>query len=432
MTDMFTTTEQMLTFFEERKNIGIKLGLERIKLLLELLDNPQNKIKAIHVAGTNGKGSTIAYLKNALMYNGYKVGVYSSPSLDGITGHIFLNDHKITVEEFLRLFNILYPLIQQLDASGDHPTEYEILTALAFMFFSEHVDIALIETAMGGRFDTTNCFQPILSIITNIDKDHMGFLGQSIKEIAYHKAGIIKEQIPVIVGDVGEEASAVIREEAEVKKAKIYQLHEDFHYRSIMHNNDTQTFTWVDNDDQTMKVSIHMYGVHQVKNAALALMSIRLLMKLGYEIDREKVFIGLENTFVPGRFEVITKEPTIILDGAHNLAGMQTFLDTVTNRFQNKDKHLIFAGFKDKELQKMLQLLLDGYFSTITVTSFEHERAACAAYLYSLTDLKYVRQVEDWKEATSNIYKHSANENEAYFITGSLHFIAMVRNHLLK
>src|SRR5690625_2285270 len=157
---MFTTTEQMLTFFEERKNIGIKLGLERIKLLLELLDNPQNKIKAIHVAGTNGKGSTIAYLKNALMYNGYKVGVYSSPSLDGITGHIFLNDHKITVEEFLRLFNILYPLIQQLDASGDHPTEYEILTALAFMFFSEHLNIALIDIVMTHRFIDLlcNCF----------------------------------------------------------------------------------------------------------------------------------------------------------------------------------------------------------------------------------------------------------------------------------
>lgn len=427
---MFTTTKQMLTFFDDRKNIGIKPGLERIQLLLTLLGDPQNKIKAVHVAGTNGKGSTISYLKNMLMYNGYKVGVYSSPSLDGITGHIFLNDHKITDEEFLRLLNTIYPLIKQLDESGDNPTEYEILTALAFMYFAEHADIALIETAMGGRYDTTNCFQPILSIITNIDKDHMGFLGQSIKEIAYHKAGIIKEQIPVIVGEVGEEASTVIQKEAEAKKAKIYQLHADFYYRSIKHNNDTQTFTWFDNHGQSIKIAIQMHGVHQVKNCALALMGIHLLMKAGYQIDIKNAFIGLENTFVPGRFEVIDKSPMVILDGAHNLAGMKTFLDTVTKYFQNKEKHLIFAGFKDKELQKMLQLI-DGYFSTITVTSFEHQRAASAAYLYHLTDLKHVHQVEDWKVAIANIYTPSATD-EVYFITGSLHFIGMVRDHLLK
>src|SRR5699024_85791 len=140
---------------------------------------------------------------------------------------------------------------------------------------------------------------------------------------------------------------------------------------------DKQTFTWLDNHDQTINIAIHMYGVHQVKNSTLALKAIHLLMKSGYQMDMEKALIGLENTFVPGRFEIIAKSPTIILDGAHNLAGMKTLLDTVTNRFQNKDKHLIFAGFKDKELQKML-LLLDGYFSTITVTSFEHQRAASA------------------------------------------------------
>lgn len=431
MTYMFTTTEQMLTFFDKRKNIGIKPGLERINHLLELLGDPHKKIKAIHVAGTNGKGSTIDYLKHALMCNGYKVGVYTSPSLDGITGHIFLNEHKITDEECLRLFNVMYPMIQTLDESGDHPTEYEILTALAFMYFAEHVDIALIETAMGGRFDTTNCFQPILSIITNIDKDHMGFLGETIKEIAYHKAGIIKEQSPVIVGDVKEEVFSVIQQEAVTKQAKIYRLYEDFNYHSIKYNNHKQTFTWLDNHNQSINMTIQMHGAHQVKNSAVAMMALQLLMEIGYVIDMNKVLIGVENTFVPGRFEEIQKSPPIILDGAHNLAGMKSFIDVATKIYPKMDKHLIFAGFRDKELHQMLQLVA-GNFSTITVTSFDHQRAASAEYLYGLLDSNHILQIEDWKDAIARIYQHSASENEAYFITGSLNFIAMVRKYLLK
>src|SRR5690625_4683584 len=174
-----------------------------------------------------------------------------------------------------------------------------------------------------------------------------------------------------------------------------------------------------------------MYGAHQVKDSAIAMKGIQFVIKLGYVIDIEKALHGIENTVVPGRFEVIQEKPIIILDGAHNLAGMQSFLDTVSKNYRNMDKHLIFAGFKDKELQKMLQLLA-GNFSTITVTSFEHPRAEKARYLYDLIHIKHKNLVEDWREVIAEINHHAANENQLYFITGSLNFIAMVRQYLLK
>ncbi len=428
---MFTSDEQIMTFFNERKNYGIKPGLDRINHLLELLDRPQDQIKAIHVAGTNGKGSTISYLKNALMENGYKVGVYSSPSLEGLTGHIFCNNYKITNGKFLHLLNAMYPAISKLDESGDYPTEYEILTALAFMYFANHVDIALIETAMGGRYDTTNCFQPILSIITNVDKDHTAFLGETMKEIAYHKAGIIKDHIPVIVGDMTEVAFNIIQEEAEKKYAEIYRFHEDFDYHSVQPKQNKQTFTWFDQQDNSIEITIQMHGEHQVKNSAVVMESIQLLNKLGYSIDIDKALDGIANTVVPGRFEVIQEKPMIILDGAHNPAGILSFLDTVNKNYPNVDKHLIFAGFKDKELQKMLQLLAVN-FTAITLTSFDHPRAAKAKELYHLIDIKHKYMVEDWKEMIFDLHHRPANESAVYFITGSLHFIGMVRQYLLK
>src|SRR5690625_3069641 len=179
-------------YFTKRDEFGIKPGLERIHRLLELLGNPEKEIKAIHIAGTNGKGSTIQFMKNVLINNGYDVGVFTSPSFYGIRGHIEHNRSFIDNELFLHILELMKPAIKQLDDEENHPTTFEIITAVAFMYFKEHVDIVLVETGMGGREDTTNCFTPILSVITNVDFDHVGFLGDTLEEITAHKAGIIK------------------------------------------------------------------------------------------------------------------------------------------------------------------------------------------------------------------------------------------------
>ncbi len=192
----------------------MKPGLDRIRKLLHFLGDPQGKVTAIHVAGTNGKGSTIQYIKHGLIANSCRVGVFQSPSMDGVKGHISVNHRKVPEETIITLMNQIYPFIQRLDQEQNAPTSFEIITAIAFLHFADDVDVALIEAGMGGRYDTTNCFDPVMSIITNIEKDHTAFLGTTLGEIAWQKAGIIKEKRPVIAGEMNEEAYKSIIAEA--------------------------------------------------------------------------------------------------------------------------------------------------------------------------------------------------------------------------
>ncbi|GAB3050184.1 bifunctional folylpolyglutamate synthase/dihydrofolate synthase [Virgibacillus ainsalahensis] len=423
---MFETFVQVESFFEKRKLLGMKPGLDRINYLLKLMNNPQYKMQAIHVAGTNGKGSTVSFIKNALRKNGYKVGVFTSPSITGLTGHIFTSDTPISEEIFLDLFNEIYPAILQLDKENMSPTEFEIITALAILCFSKDTDIALMEAGMGGREDTTNCFEPILSIITNVARDHTRFLGETTAEIAYQKAGIIKQSTPVIIGDMDSEAVQMIEEEAQIKRAQILRLGEDFTYTVIKRDNDIQKISWK-TGNSAMELMINMQGGHQMKNASIALMAVLKLMTKGFSIDLEKVRVAMKNTFAPGRFEIIRTEPLVVVDGAHNPAGIEVFMQTVEENYKDKKKHLIFAAFKDKELKTMLELL-NGSFSSITLTSFDNPRAADAKELYNLFKYDSKLYFNDWKEAVDNTVQQT---DDCYFITGSLNFIAEVRKYFL-
>lgn len=428
---MFKTFEQVDRFFIERKKYGIKPGLERIKSLLYLLNNPQDKVKAIHVSGTNGKGSTISFLKQSLIHNNYKVGIFTSPSLEGLTGHIFNNDEKITESEFIILLNKIYPEILKLDDDNDHPTEFEIITALAFSYFVNSVDIGLIETGMGGKDDTTNCFQPILSIITSIDKDHTAFLGGSLKEIATHKAGIIKYKTPVVIGQLTEEARSVVLETARVREAPVYELGKQFTYELVEQSLSQQVFKWSFKAKKPIKCTIKMIGEHQVQNCSLALMGLNVLFKSGYNIDLDDTLEAIFKSNVPGRLEVIYENPTVILDGAHNPAGIKTFLKAVDDYFPNSKKHLLFASFKDKDNKQMLNLL-KGRFSKITITTFEHERASSTKALIRNISGPNVATESNWINFINHVISKSEDKDEVYFIIGSLHFITEVRKYFLK
>ncbi|WP_121615099.1 bifunctional folylpolyglutamate synthase/dihydrofolate synthase [Virgibacillus halodenitrificans] len=418
---MFQQIEQVEAFFSSRASLGIKPGLFRMKKLLKEVGDPQDKIKAIHVAGTNGKGSTIQFIQRALVANGYNVGIFTSPSMYGLPGHILDGDAPIKEQVFLSLFNRLYPAIEVLDSEEEMPTEFEILTVISFMYFHENKEIAIIETGMGGREDTTNCFHPILSIITNIAKDHTQFLGNTIKEIAYHKAGIIKKNVPAIIGQVPTEAETIILQEAKNVQTGVYQLGKDFRYCNIVIVDNYQHFSWLWLGQQ-YNLTIQMRGKHQVKNASLAFMSLYLLKQMNFTIDMGKTVEAFNISKLPGRFEVVNSHPLVIVDGAHNVAGIETFLDTVEAYYPNNTMHLIFAAFKDKNFSAMLERL-ETTFSSITLTSFEHPRAAKADKLYEMTNHKHKFMTEDWQEAIKKI-QHSEH---IYFITGSLHFISRVR-----
>src|SRR5699024_8638115 len=215
-------------FFNHRRNIGIKPGLERIKELLDRLGNPERELNVIHIAGTNGKGSTIHFLNAALRENDYQTGIFTSPSFTGLTGHILLNGEPIEVGEFIKILNVIYPAVIEMDHSDRAPTEFEILTALAFVFFSKNGEIILIETGMVRRFDTINVVQPLISNITNIAMDHTEYLGETLREIAFHKAGIIKNHAPVIIGSMEDDALQVIKNEALKNEVDYYILGENF------------------------------------------------------------------------------------------------------------------------------------------------------------------------------------------------------------
>ncbi|QKY71647.1 bifunctional folylpolyglutamate synthase/dihydrofolate synthase [Lentibacillus sp. CBA3610] len=423
---MFEHFSQIEAFFQERKQYGVKPGLERIHKLLQLLGNPQEDMNAVHVAGTNGKGSTIHYLKNALLSNGYRIGVFNSPSLEGLTGHILLNNDRISEKALIQYVNDIHPFIKQLDAELNHPTEFEIITVIAFLYFADYADFALIEAGMGGREDTTNCFIPILSIITNVERDHTDFLGESIQSIAYHKAGIIKENRPVIAGDLYKEALSVITEEASKKHAPLYPAAESFQYQIGDIMNSRQTFQWLSAPGKCMDITLNTAGIHQIKNASLAIMALVILEDNGVALDWNACITGLATARIPGRFEQIHTKPAIILDGAHNPAGVQAFTDTLTDYFSDMEKHLVFAAFKDKDLKQMLAEL-EPHFDSVTLTTFDHPRAAGYEQLQKVTHHPNALWMSDWQKAIEQI--SCQQDNMCYCVTGSLHFIAIVRKY---
>lgn len=421
--------KQIKSFFIERQNFGIKPGLSRIKKLLTRLGNPQEKLKAIHIAGTNGKGSTLNYIRNALIANGNQVGVFTSPSMMGITGHFFINNETIKDENFIQTFNNIYPSIQQMDEEGQHTTEFEIMTAIAFVYFSRNVDIALIETGMGGREDATNCVQPLLTIITNVSRDHGTFLGRTIEQIASHKAGIIKANIPVIIGKVQSPVIDIISQEAHLKKAPVYRLNSDFMYVDVESMEAGENYYWQDSDTK-LAIKLTTKGTHQIENSSVALKALKVLKDQGFSLDKDKTLKSICQTEIPGRFETIHDSPLIILDGAHNPAGIDSFIETATTRYRQVEKHLIFGIFKDKELNYMIKPCIP-HFQSITLTSFQHKRAAGFEELYKYSTYSNVQFKSDWEDQISNILGCPSDEKGAvYFITGSLNFISQVREKM--
>jgi len=417
--------QQVQDFFKARSNYGIKPGLFRMYKLLTYLNDPHKKLKAIHITGTNGKGSTLQFIKKALMANDYHVGLFTSPSLIGLQGHIQINDHYIEDHELINQLNRLYPVIVQLDSQCNHPTEFEIMTVIAFNYFVNQVDVALIETGMGGREDTTNCLHPILSIITNIDKDHTQFLGQEVEKIAYHKAGIIKYQVPVIVGDVCKAAAHIINQEIEQQQTTGLYLNKDFTYEANTGTETEEDFNWSDGVNDR-HVQIQMLGNHQLKNCSIAIMALTMIEQNDLPLDWQKTLYGIKQTTLSGRFERISQKPTIILDGAHNVAGIKAFLQTVQTHYPNVRRHLIFAAFKDKDISAILSEVEDA-FTSITLTTFQHPRAAKTSDLIHCMKREHYQIITDWKEALAQIEDH---KDDYYFITGSLHFISTVRHYL--
>ena len=409
-------------------------GLERMVELLALRGNPHLKLKVIHIGGTNGKGSTIAFLKNMLEKMGLRVGVFSSPYLIHYTDQIAINEESIP-EARLETMMVDYRSLLE----GEHAqalqgtTEFEIITAIAYDYFaSEQVDVAIMEVGMGGLLDSTNVCQPILTGITTIGLDHVALLGDSLEAIAEQKAGIIKTGVTLVTGNIVPEALAVIDQIAKAKQATriaygdAYQVS---HYESIVTG---EVFGYTSAVRQG-RFQTGLLGLHQIENAGMALALLdSYCQATGRELpDNALVAQALEETSWPGRLEVVSREPLMILDGAHNPHAIKALLATLKERFANYQKEILFTCIKTKALEDMLDLLETLSNTKITITHFEDSRATDEKVLKEMADSRNLNY-QSWQEFLDKKLSENEEKKTVRIITGSLYFLAQVRAYLME
>ena len=345
------TYEEALAYLEDTSSFGIKPGLERIQALMQALGNPERDYKIIHVTGTNGKGSVTTYISYALFTSGLRVGRFTSPHLESYTERIEINDVQISKDTFGELISRVRQGVEQIIADGvEAPTQFEILTAAAFLFFKEQgVDYAVIEAGLGGLLDSTNVVKPIVSVITNVTLDHQAYCGDTVEEIAKHKAGIIKEGIPVVTAAQGGPLG-VIEEAAKDKHAPLYIFNRKFGIdsRSVVPGGQIMTISAVDAAPAMLFTT--MAGVHQSVNLACALQAVRLIMGQDDAISEETMREGFARATWAGRFEIKKAlDRTFIFDGAHNVAGAESFNITYQELFEDKPKTIVMAILSDKD-----------------------------------------------------------------------------------
>ncbi|RFB17697.1 bifunctional folylpolyglutamate synthase/dihydrofolate synthase [Bacillus sp. HNG] len=433
---MIQTYDEALCWIHGRLRLGMKPGLSRMEWMMERLGHPQKKIKAIHVAGTNGKGSTVSYIRNMLQEAGYKIGTFTSPYIETFNERISVNGQPISDDEIVSLLQVIKPLADELEETElGGPTEFEVITAMAFYYFGEasDIDFVIMEVGLGGRLDSTNVIHPLISIITSIGFDHMNILGDTIEEIAGEKAGIIKRNVPVITAVEQPEAIEVISMKAKEKNSPFYQLGHDFFILGHQ-SNDGESFTVKTQNKTFHNLQITMKGAHQVRNASLAVLAVQILQDCGaVQIEESQLAAGLEKTKWIGRFEEISKNPLVILDGAHNPEGVNSLVDTIESHLKGKDIHIIFSALSDKKLDTMIRQL-EKIAKSLTFTSFDYPRAATTGELYENSSAgESINTVDNWQEAVeAGVERVSSVENAALIITGSLYFISEVRGFLLN
>lgn len=420
--------------------------LDSVRSLTKKLGNPQNAYPVIHVAGTKGKGSVCAMLASALKNAGFKTGLYTSPHLIRFNERIMVDGTMISDEEIIDLTNRITSNI----GVEDHVSTFEFTTTLAFEYFREkNVDIAVIETGLGGRLDATNIVKPVLTIITSISMDHVNFLGDTIEKIAYEKAGIIKPNIPVICGcQPYPEAVKVIKETAVIKNSPWINVNERYHFLNRRNNDGPDSIMiWRVEEQKLMEkhcgtgehnvwkpaiIPLPLLGNHQMENAAAVYAALNKLKAGSKTFDFEKACAGIGKAFWPCRFELLNKSKPLVVDGAHNIDSIRK-LTSVLNRYYGTKKIVcIFGASEDKALQTMISELAP-HVDQFIMTRSTHPRAADPKLLAKIASaIGRENIVADTLEEAYTFYENDHNEDACYIVTGSLFVAGGIREIHMK
>lgn len=410
-------------------------GLERMVELLALRGNPHLKLKVIHIGGTNGKGSTIAFLKNMLEKLGLRVGVFSSPYLIHYTDQISINGESIPEVRLEAMMAVYRSLLEgERSVALQGTTEFEIVTALAYDYFAtEKVDVAIMEVGMGGLLDSTNVCQPILTGITTIGLDHVALLGDTLEAIAEQKAGIIKQGIPLVTGRITTAALTVIDRIAEGKNAPRLAYGSDYqvsHQESVVTG---EVFDYTSAVRQG-RFQTGLIGLHQIENAGMALALLdTYCQETGRELaSNDLVAQALKETSWPGRLEVLSSDPLLLLDGAHNPHAIKALLATLQERFADYHKEILFTCIKTKALDDMLDLLGEMPDTELTLTHFDDSRATDENVLKETAKSRNLNY-QSWPDFLEQKLTDKNEEKQTVrIVTGSLYFLNQVRAYLME
>lgn len=410
-------------------------GLERMVELLALRGNPHLKLKVIHIGGTNGKGSTIAFLKKMLEKMGLRVGVFSSPYLIHYTDQISINGESIPEARLEALMADYQSLLEgEAVANLQGTTEFEIITAIAYDYFaSEQVDVAIMEVGMGGLLDSTNVCQPILTGITTIGLDHVALLGDTLEAIAEQKAGIIKQGTPLVTGRIAPEALAVIDRIAEGKDAPRLAYGTDYQVRHQESVVTGEVFDYT-SSARRGRFQTGLLGLHQIENAGMALALLDAFCKEdGRELASNHLLAqALEEIRWPGRLEIVSRNPLMILDGAHNPHAIKALLATLQERFADYCKEILFTCIKTKALEDMLDLLEQIPDTELTLTHFDDSRATDESVLKEAAKSRNL-SYQGWQDFLEQKLTDKKEEKKTVrIVTGSLYFLSQVRAYLME
>ena len=410
-----------LNRYKEKWNVKsddiIKPGLAAIEEALIKVDNPENELRVVHLAGTNGKGSTLTFLESIAKAHGLRVGKFMSPCIVDVHDQIQVEGQAITEVEMDQVF-------QQMQAAGlsEKLTDFELLTIAAFLHFAaSNIDIALIEAGMGGLLDSTNVVTPIVSIIPSIALEHTNFLGNTIESITHHKAGIMKSYKPVIIGDLPQEAKEIIYKKAQEKQSSVLELNQQFY---VGQEKDGEVYDYSKLGFRISKLSRSMKGVHQANNMALAITAFfEVAAALDINVNKNALQKGVKEAAILGRFEEIL--PFVILDGAHNPASVEKLIETIKYEFPDEQITFVIGILADKDVQEILQLL-EQVSDQFYFVDFNNPRAMSAQNMLKLSAASYKEVIVDY----ASFLQHQSERKLRTIVTGSLYLLTEVRSEL--